>query len=141
MIFPGKRVYIFTSSCCKCVVSGKDSAGCPVLSLLSFKFCWNPPTLLQTASFPSTTFPNIRHFQHRLREKKNESVPHISRIFSFIAQISFSSRKCNSHVCPFPHQLARGPVCSICSANPPTSMTCLRSTNFFLGDYLFSALI
>lgn len=99
-----------------------------------------PPTLLKTASFPSRTFANIRQFHHRLQKKKKESVPHISRIFSFIVQISFSSRKCNSQVCPFPQQLARGPVCSICSANPPTRVSCLPSINPFPGDCLFSDL-
>lgn len=70
---------------------------------------------------------------------KNKSVLHISRIFTFIAQISFISNKCCSHVCPLPHQVACGPFCSICSTKPAPRVTCLIPMNFFPGDDLCSA--
>lgn len=139
MIFPGKCVYIFTPSCCKCVISEKESP----LGVLFFPCshshfccCWNPSYPAENGLFPLKNICKHKAVSPQTAGR-NESVSHISRIFRFIAQISFSSRKCNSHVRPFPQQLARGPVCSGCSANPPTRMTFLPPRNLFLGDYLF----
>lgn len=128
MILPEKCVYIFTCSCCKCASKWEEVCwwSCSCLYFHS-----NFAMLLLKTSYPAENdlFPLKNICKHKAVSpqtvEKNKSVLHISRIFSFIAQISFSSSKYNSCVCPFPHQLAYGPVCSICSAKPPTAWLAL----------------
>lgn len=60
---------------------GVSWGSCSFFALLQiFAAVETPPALLKTASFPSRTFANIRHFHHRLGKKKWKRASHFENI-------------------------------------------------------------